>query len=66
MEILMIVMWSAVALLSVGWLPFAPRFAWWVLDKLDERNRPGRGGARTRGCHKRTRVVYHDYEEDAR
>lgn len=64
MEILAIVFWSVVLLADLAFMTQIPRVVR-EIEKAEEK-RPGRGGARTRGCHNRTRVVYHDYEEDAR
>lgn len=64
MEILALIFWSVVLLADLVFMTQIPRLAR-EIEKAKEK-RPGRGGARTRGCHKGTRVVYHGFEEDAR
>lgn len=65
MEVLAIIFWAAVLGADIAFMLNIRRIAD-ELFPVGEKKRPGRGGARTRGCHKRTRVVYHNFEEDAR
>lgn len=64
MEIMAIIFWAVVLLADLAFMTQIPR----VVREIENATEkcPGRGGARTRGCHKRTRVVYHGFEEDAR
>lgn len=64
MEILAIIFWSVVLLADLAFMTQISRVAREVENATEKR--PGRAGTRTRGCHKRTMGLYHDYEEDAR
>lgn len=64
MEILAIIFWSVVLLADLAFMTQIPGLVREIENATEKR--PGRAGTRTRGCHKRTQVVYHDYEEDAR
>ena len=63
MEVLAILFWLAVLAADIAFMANIKRLAD-RLFPLDEK-RPGRGGARTRGCQKMTDLVYHISREDA-
>lgn len=64
MEVLAIMFWVAVLAADLAFMVNIKRIA----DKVVpvSKKRPGRGGARTRGCVKMTDLVYQISREDAR
>ena len=66
MEVLAILFWLVVLGADIAFMCNIKRIAdeWFPID--GKRKRPGRGGARTRGCHKMTDIVYQISKGDAR